>query len=132
MAELPKAIMRWEWFSKTKNESIPGFIEIWKECFEHRETFWRTRSCASSWNNPWERNALDSHHIEFRFLKEGKWIRAYQHIDEEDWNDEAHRDGPEMKRHGGGVGYMVLGIRYGTCEPRADIEEEIDSQRDQG
>jgi hypothetical protein len=70
-----------------KNESIPGTIEIWKEYRQLMYDLRWTRCSATCWNDPWERNAVDYHHIEYRFLKEGKWIRSYQHIDDEDWED---------------------------------------------
>jgi hypothetical protein len=31
MAELPRWIMRWEWFSKMKNESMPELMKLWKQ-----------------------------------------------------------------------------------------------------
>jgi hypothetical protein len=43
MAELPKATMRWEWFSKMKNESIPELVEIWNELVQMNRDLQRTR-----------------------------------------------------------------------------------------
>jgi hypothetical protein len=88
MTELPRALMRWEWFSQMKDESIHNLLKQWKEFTQLNKGLKQVRGWHDDRNFPGEdQMELEDHLMAFRFYRQNKWTPAYISYDEDDWKN---------------------------------------------